>query len=148
MNYSCRFFQQWKKNYYDNAGYFPNYYSGTVRQFLHFQKYNELKRNILSSCPDYLISLFRVNFCKNCLVKQKKLAGAPAILGHPKMNYWQEKYQGTLFYVRENKIFTQEMYAPFDGGSKKHWSPSLSLLESFLKCFPFLCLYKIWNIEA
>lgn len=67
-------------------------------------KYNELPRNIPSRCWDYLISLFRVNFCKHCLVKQKKLAGVPAILGHPKMNYWREKYQGTWIY----KIFVRK----------------------------------------
>ena len=109
-------------------------------------KYNELPRNIPSRCWDYLISLFRVNFCKNCLVKQKKLAGVPAILGHPKMNYWREKYQGTWIY----KIFVrkqEEMYAAIDDWSKKHCTQSLSV-ESFLKLFSFSCLYKIWNIEA
>ena len=113
-------------------------------------KYNELARNIPSRCWDYLISLFRVNFCKNCLVKQKKLAGVPAILGHPKMNYWQEKYQGTWIY----KIFVRKQ--EIRNVRRRNWwlnektlhSLSLCPLKAFLKLFSFSCLYKIWNIEA
>ena len=77
------------------------------------------------------------------------MAGVPAILGHPKMNYWQEKYQGTLFYVSKDKIFTQEMYAPIYDGSKDTALRLCPLLKAFKNVFLFLFVQdlKYWSIK-